>query len=242
MKKSRKKIELNKTKEGKHVNIFLIFTVTLVMLVLSVGSFLLPDREKSDNENRYLTQAPKFSVENVLEGKFESQLEEYLSDLIIGREKWIKIMSTTLKSIGYNDANGVYMLKDGRLIERKTQAEFREDRFILHQPTQAVSDICLAACQEAGFTPHIICRNSAAPISANLVRAGLGVSFFTKEEAENFLDEGLVSLSLKKPIRKEIVMVCPKAHEPSRLVGVFTDFVSKWLKKHEGPANACFLR
>ena len=129
VKKSRKKIELNKTKEGKHVNIFLIFTVTLVMLVLSVGSFLLPDREKSDNENRYLTQAPKFSVENVLEGKFESQLEEYLSDQIIGREKWIKIMSTTLKSIGYNDANGVYMLKDGRLIERKTQAEFREDRF-----------------------------------------------------------------------------------------------------------------
>ena len=129
MAKDKKKIVLNKTKEGKHVNVFLIFTMIVVMAVLTLGSLAVPDREKSDNENRFLTQKPKFSIENVLEGKYESQLEEYLSDQIIGREKWIRIMSTILKSVGYYDANGVYMLNDGRLIERKTQAEFNGQRF-----------------------------------------------------------------------------------------------------------------
>ena len=129
MAKDKKKIVLNKTKEGKHVNIFLIFTMVILMAVLSLGSLAAPDREKSDNENRFLTQKPKFSVENVLEGKFETQLEDYLSDQIIGRENWIKIMSNTLKSIGYTDVNGVYILDDGRLIERKTQAEFNSVRF-----------------------------------------------------------------------------------------------------------------
>lgn len=129
MANKKKKIVLNKTKDGKHVNIFLIFTMIIVMAILSLGSLAVPDREKSDNENRYLTQKPKLSIENVLEGKFETQLEDYLSDQIIGRENWIKIMSTTLKSVGYSDVNGVYILDDGRLIERKTEAEFNSLRF-----------------------------------------------------------------------------------------------------------------
>ncbi|MBQ6292631.1 MAG: LysR family transcriptional regulator [Lachnospiraceae bacterium] len=122
------------------------------------------------------------------------------------------------------------------LADRKTVAlqELKEDRFILHQPTQAVSDICLAACEEAGFSPNIVCRNSAAPISANLVRAGLGVGFFTMEESEGFLGPDLARLTLKKPIRKEIVMVTPRTHEPSRLVGVFIDFVMHWLAAQDG--------
>ena len=128
-KKERQKIVLNRTKDGKHINIFLIFSVSLVILILSVGSLLLPDREKSDNENRYLTQAPKFDIEDILEGKYEEKLEEYLSDQIIGRENWIKIMSTVSTSIGYSDVNGVYILNDGRLIERKTASEFNYDRY-----------------------------------------------------------------------------------------------------------------
>ena len=129
MAKDKKKIVLNSTEDGKHADIFLIFTMIIVIAVLSLGSLAAPDREKSDNENRYLTQMPKFSAESVLEGKFEAQLEDYLSDQIIGRENWIRIMSTTLKSVGYTDVNGVYILDDGRLIERKTQEEFNPIRF-----------------------------------------------------------------------------------------------------------------
>ena len=136
-------------------------------------------------------------------------------------------------SVGMDDYC-LLVSKDHPLAGRKTVSlrELKEDRFILHQPTQAVSDICLAACEQAGFSPHIICRNSAAPIAANLVRAGLGVAFFTLEESEQFLDDGLVRLALDMPVRKEIVMVQSRAHVPSRLVSVFTQFVMEWLKTH----------
>lgn len=129
MKNKREKIQLNKTESGKHVNIFLIFTVMIVMLIMIIGSAVLPDRDKSDNENRFLTQAPAFNAEDILSGEFQSQLEEYLSDQVIGRERWVKIRSTVLKSVGYSDINGVYVLDDGRLIERKTQADFKAAGF-----------------------------------------------------------------------------------------------------------------
>ena len=143
--------------------------------------------------------------------------------------------SLNFTSVGTDDYC-LLVAKDHPLAGKKTVSlqELKDDRFILHQPTQAVSDICLAACEEAGFTPAIVCRNSAAPISANLVRAGLGVGFFTMEESEGFLGPDLVRLSLKKPIRKEIVMVTSKTQEPSRLVSVFINFVQNWLAAQDG--------
>ncbi|MBR6472521.1 MAG: hypothetical protein IKS99_02175 [Firmicutes bacterium] len=129
MQDTKKKLVLNRTKEGSHVDIFLIFAIVIVVVILSLGSLLTPDRQMSENENRYLTQAPELTVSNILEGKYESQLEEYLSDQIIGREKWIKIMSTISKSVGFTDVNGVYLMSDGRLIERKTEAEFNAERY-----------------------------------------------------------------------------------------------------------------
>ena len=129
MEMKRNKKQINKTSGGQHVDIFLIFTVIVVMLIMIIGSAVLPDREKSDNENRFLTQAPKLSIEGILSGEFQTQLEDYLSDQIIGRDKWVKIRSSVLKSVGYNDINGVYVLEDGRLIERKTQADFNAQRF-----------------------------------------------------------------------------------------------------------------
>ncbi len=129
MKKERKKIILNRTSDGKHVNIFLIFSVTLIMVVLIIGSWISPDRDMSENENRYLTQLPEFSISDILDGRFESQLENYLSDQIIGRENWIKIMSTTLEGIGYKDVKGVYLMDDGRLAERVTPVDFKFDRY-----------------------------------------------------------------------------------------------------------------
>ena len=129
MKGNKRRIALNRTEEGKHVNIFLIFSVTLILVLLIAGSWIMPDRDMSENENRYLTQIPELSISNVLEGKFESQLENYLSDQIIGRENWIRIMSNTLKGIGYKDINGVYLLDEGRLAERVTPVDFKSDRY-----------------------------------------------------------------------------------------------------------------
>ncbi|MBO5994780.1 MAG: hypothetical protein J6Q41_04645, partial [Firmicutes bacterium] len=50
----KKKRQLHLTEDGKHVDVFLIFAICFVVILLSVGQLIVPDREMSDNENRYL--------------------------------------------------------------------------------------------------------------------------------------------------------------------------------------------
>lgn len=131
--------------------------------------------------------------------------------------------------IGY-DEYCIMVSKDSPLAAKKSidLQELKDERIILYQPSQSISGICLNACREAGFTPNIICRNSAAPITASLVGAGLGVGFFSQEEAQRFSRSGTVTLKLNKSIRKDIVMAVSTKHEPSRLIQLFTEFVKNW--------------
>ena len=102
----------------------LLLGSVIFIAFLSLGTFLLPDKAFSENENRYLQEAPEASVESILNGRFESQMEEYLSDQIIGREKWVEGKSLTEAFAGVRDINGVYLCSGGRLTERITQAQF----------------------------------------------------------------------------------------------------------------------
>ncbi len=105
-------------------NIILMVSAVLIIAFLSLGTLILPDREKSDNENRYLEQAPDFDIGDILSGEFEEDSEKYLTDQIIGREQWISMYSNILKAGLRKDINGVYLLKDGVLAERNTAWEF----------------------------------------------------------------------------------------------------------------------
>ena len=113
----------------KQTNYILIITAAVLLISLSLASFILPDRELSYNENRYLTQAPEFSVSDILEGRFESKLENYLSDQVIGRENWIRLTTGSMRALGAKDAKGVYLMDEGRLAERITPQDFKGDRF-----------------------------------------------------------------------------------------------------------------
>ena len=113
----------------KNTNYILIIVITALLLFLTVASIIKPDVRMSENENRILTQAPEFRISDILDGRFESQLEDYLSDQIIGRENWIRITAGTMKAAGARDANGVYFLDGGRLAERLITADFNDRRF-----------------------------------------------------------------------------------------------------------------
>lgn len=114
---------------NERVNYILIISVTVLIIFLTIGTAIAPDIGLSENENRYLKQKPELSVKNILDGSYETQAEEYLSDQIIGREKWVSLMANTLKLIGYKDINGTFVLRDGRLIEKTAPKDFDFDRF-----------------------------------------------------------------------------------------------------------------
>ena len=63
-------------------NMRLVITICFIAFVvgISAAGLLQKDREFSPNENRYLAEAPEFSWEDVLDGRFQEKLEEYLRD------------------------------------------------------------------------------------------------------------------------------------------------------------------
>lgn len=108
-------------------------------------------------------------------------------------------------------------------------SELKDERFILHNPEQAVSRLCIQACMDAGFVPNVTCRIESSEIILNLVRTGLGVAFLPAEELEHFRMDGVHRLRLVDPIKKQIVMTTRVKGMPSHLVDVFVRFVEEWM-------------
>lgn len=109
-------------------------------------------------------------------------------------------------------------------------AELKDDRFIMHHPDQTISSLCLQACSEAGFTPHVTCRIGASTIALSLIRAGLGVGFLPSEELEYYHLRGIRRLNLSKSYEKKIVMATLAKGTPSQLVSLFIQFVESRLR------------
>ena len=108
----------------KKRSLILISAAAVLLLTLSVGTMLTPDVEFSPDENRYLTAKPELTVKKLLDGSYEKQSEEYLSDQIIGRKKWVETKSMTEAALGVSDINGIYLCIGGRGVERVTETDF----------------------------------------------------------------------------------------------------------------------
>lgn len=84
----------------------------------------MPDIEFSENENRYLTQAPVFTMSSLLSGKYMNSMENYLNDQMPLRDDFISIRTQTQRLLGFEDVNGVYFGKNDYLIEAHLNQNF----------------------------------------------------------------------------------------------------------------------
>lgn len=91
--------------------IFAIFIVVMFVLFL-----VIPKKEYSSSEKRYLEQAPPFTVDDLLSGEFGERFEKFLSDQFAGRNMWVGLAAYYNCGIGNNGANGIYKCSDGYLI------------------------------------------------------------------------------------------------------------------------------
>lgn len=89
-----------------------------IIFGFSVLSFLIPDKEKSAEENRVLAQAPSLSHQTYLEGRFQKKLEQYFNDQFPFRNSLIKWKTASDLTLEIIESNGVIKSKDGYLIER----------------------------------------------------------------------------------------------------------------------------
>lgn len=97
----------------------------------------MPDKKFSENENRYLTPAPVFSLSDFFSGKYMQTAENYLNDQILLRDEFISLRTGAQRLLGFEDVNGVYFGKNGYLIEKHLNQDFDYTR--LTENTQTVN-------------------------------------------------------------------------------------------------------
>lgn len=94
----------------------IIFILTLFLfLIINV---IVPDREKSVQENRMLATKPKFRLSSLTSGDYDEKFEAYMDDQFVGRDVWRKLKVTVDRIGGSRLENGVYIGKNGQLLEQ----------------------------------------------------------------------------------------------------------------------------
>lgn len=79
---------------------------------LLVWHLLLPDRAKSETENRTLAQFPKFSWTALTDGSYTKGVESYFADQFPLRDDWTGLKARAEQALGKREFNNVYLCKD----------------------------------------------------------------------------------------------------------------------------------
>lgn len=104
--------------------IFTISIIAVILLVYTAADFFHGDRVYSQMENRILAGKPDFTKNTFLSGEFSADYEEYVTDQFIGRDKWVEIKTRMDITFQKKDINGVYLGKDGYLIEQHKPEDY----------------------------------------------------------------------------------------------------------------------
>lgn len=79
---------------------------------LLVWHIALPDRARSETENRTLAQRPSLSRETLLNGSFTADMETYFADQFPLRDDWTGLKARCEQMLGKREFNGVYLCGD----------------------------------------------------------------------------------------------------------------------------------
>lgn len=100
--------------QEKLVGIIFILTLFLFLVI----NVIVPDREKSVQENRMLATKPKFRLSSLISGDYDEKFEAYMDDQFVGRDMWRKLKVMVDRIGGSRLENGVYIGTNGQLLEQ----------------------------------------------------------------------------------------------------------------------------
>lgn len=83
------------------------------IVVFSVVNLIIPTKEFSENENKYLTQLPAFRWNDLVSGEFAQDFEQYVNEQFLLRDEWITVKSVAEYALLKTENNGVAYGKDG---------------------------------------------------------------------------------------------------------------------------------
>ena len=109
-------------------NKIFFFLFTLVWAGFILFNVVTPPKVFSENENRYLAEFPKFSYEKLIDGNFMKEIDGYINDHFILRDRWIGMKTLMERITLKQDINSVYFAKDDYLIEKHNYSDISEEQ------------------------------------------------------------------------------------------------------------------
>ena len=106
-----------------------LLAIGIVLVGLSVASLLMPDREFSPNENRYLQQPPELTWKTLMDGTFTKKAEDYTADQIVLRDTWMESASVLRRAAGRLEINGTWLGRSGRYYAKETPDTFDTEQY-----------------------------------------------------------------------------------------------------------------
>ena len=110
---------------SKKYSIFITVLFCLFIFGFGIAQFVLPDKEFSEQENRYLAQLPSVDFGelnaigksgNFFTGEFMEDFEDYIVDQFPLRDQWIQLKARCEKLLGKQENNGVYLGTDDQTL------------------------------------------------------------------------------------------------------------------------------
>ncbi len=152
-------------------NIAMASLFLLFIFVLAIAQLVLPDRQSSSQENRYLAAKPVFTWQKLRNAQYMSQIESYLTDQFPGRDGWVSFKALAQRLSNQKENNQVYFAADGYLIG-KPQAVNAE---ILEKNLQSVTGL-----EEAGYQVALL----VSPMAGEVLRDKLPAWAYSPVQAE----------------------------------------------------------
>ena len=150
--------------------------LTAVLLCVLVINLALPKKSFSEKENRVLASFPSFSMSGFTGGRLETQIEDYANDHFMLRDLWVSFRSNFNRLLGKSEQNGVYLGKDGYLLESFAMPD---DSF-----TAGVSDALSAfAMGHSSLNMYMLL----APTSVNILKDHLP-AFAPEADQDHYID------------------------------------------------------
>ena len=90
---------------------------SIILILVFIINVIVPNRKFYEKENRVLASRPEMDVARMSTGKYQKSYEAYVNDQFFGRDFWVTVKASADRLLGRTDANGVYLCKDGYLME-----------------------------------------------------------------------------------------------------------------------------
>ncbi len=178
---------LEKTVRRELLPLVVIFAI---LAAISLGSILLPDRQFSPNENRYLEQRPEFSLKTLFGGSYTADVEEYTADQIVLRDFWMETASSAQQVMGKQEINDTWLGEDGHYFAKVTPDTFSDSQFRknLQQVEKFFETNADKSCHILMAPTPAYMLSDKLPANAQLFDAGECFDTITDRFGEQFID------------------------------------------------------